>query len=205
MDTLLVARHLAMGASAIPLIGVTDPERFPDPWKALAALPRGAALIWRAYDTPPDAAALRSLSAAARTKNCLLLVAGYPQAALWTGTHGLHVPERSLARRYENGYLLSLSNLPPGLALTAACHSEKAILAASRAGADAVLISPVFPTASHPQADTLGIVRFARLARIARARGMTPYALGGIKTSADVRRLVGSGAAGIAGLSFLQF
>lgn len=204
MDTLLIARHLAMGASAIPLIGVTDPERFPDPWRALATLPRGSALIWRAYDAPPDAPALRKLSAAARTRGCLLLVAGHPQSALRIGTHGLHLPERSLARRYENGYLLSLNNVPPGLALTAACHSEKAILAASRAGADAVLISPVFPTASHPRAATLGIVRFAHLARVARAHGMAPYALGGIKTSADVRRLFGSGAAGIAGLSLLQ-
>jgi thiamine-phosphate pyrophosphorylase len=53
------------------------------------------------------------------------------------------------------------------------------------AGADLVFLAPVFPTASHPGARTLGPVRWTRLARVADLR---IAALGGID-GATVRRL----------------
>ena len=64
-------------------------------------------------------------------------------------------------------------------------------------GADAVLVSPVFPTASHPGGRTLGLLRFARLARASR---LPVYALGGI-SAASQRRLKNLPIAGIAGIS----
>lgn len=89
----------------------------------------------------------------------------------------------------------------PQLRVTAAAHSERAVVAAARAGVDAVLISPVFATASHPGAKTLGVVRFARLARLAAEKGLRVYALGGV-TPGLVRRLAGTGTYGMAGISF---
>lgn len=204
MEAAHIARRLAGGRPNISLIGLTDPDRLPDPRMALTALPCNSALIWRAYGTAPDALNLRRLSAEASAKGCMLIIAGHPRSARRLGTQGLHLPERSLSRRYENGYLLSLRDLPPGLTLTAACHSETAIRAAARAGAAAVLISPVFTTASHPGAKTLGVIRFARLAHLARSLGMAPYALGGIEIATNIKRLFGSGAAGVAGISLLQ-
>ena len=130
----------------------------------------------------------------ARAKNCLLLIAGEPMLSRRLGANGLHLPERMLTRPYGNGHG----------AITAAAHSETAIHAAARAGAAAVLISPVFPTASHLDAVALGIVKLAKLARLARTLGMAPYALGGIATGADIRRLAGTGAAGVAGIGFLH-
>lgn len=51
------------------------------------------------------------------------------------------------------------------------------LIAAERAGADLILLSPVFATRSHPGAPVLGPVRFGLLARQAR----TPIvALGGM-------------------------
>ncbi|HEX7774936.1 MAG TPA: thiamine phosphate synthase, partial [Parvibaculum sp.] len=91
-----------------------------------------------------------------------------------------------------------------GLVMTAAAHSEAAIFRAARARIDAVLISPVFPTASHPGAPALGVVRFARLAHLARRLGLRVYALGGITGPASLRRLTGSGADGVAGVGFLS-
>ncbi|ABS62904.1 thiamine monophosphate synthase [Parvibaculum lavamentivorans DS-1] len=198
------ARRLSPDADAITLIGMTDPERLSDPLAALAALPRGSALIWRTYDEPPAAGMLRRLAAHARARKCLLLLAGHPRTARRLGTHGLHLPERALSRRFENGYLLSRRDLPPSFVVTAACHSERAIVAAARAGVDAVLISPVFATASHPGGQPLGVMRFAHLARLARSFGMEPYALGGIATADSIRRLSGSTAAGVAGISLLM-
>ncbi|MCF8470033.1 MAG: thiamine phosphate synthase [Parvibaculum sp.] len=203
-EILRTARRLTGRADAVSLIGVTDAERMPEPEKALAALPRGSALIWRAYGATPDATRLRRISADAQSKGCVVLIAGAACLARRLGTQGLHLPERMLTRRYENRYLLSLHGLPPGLTVTAACHSEKAVHAAARAGADAVLISPVFPTTSHPGAATLGLLGFTQLAKLARALGLAPYALGGITSDTQIRRLLGSGAAGVAGVSLLS-
>ena len=46
----------------------------------------------------------------------------------------------------------------------ATAHDAAELNAAARAGADGVFLSPVFPTASHPAAPTLGREAFLRLA-----------------------------------------
>lgn len=189
--------------ASVPMIAMTDAQRLPDPEQALHLLPSGSALIWRAYDIEPDAGSLRRLAAMARGKGCLLLLAGHPRLLMRMRADGLHLPERMLGRRFENGYVLSPVNFPPGLSVTAACHSERAIRAAAEMRLQAVLISPVFPTRSHPGARPFGVVRFAQLAKLARSLGLAPYALGGIESAADIRRLKETGAAGVAGISLL--
>lgn len=187
------ARRLSGGRRGVVLIGMTDAVRLPDPLKALDALPAGCALVWRAYGTGADATEFQRLAVRARAKNCLLLVAGEPKRARRPGAGGLHLPERLLGRFHGNGFG----------AVTAAAHSEAAIHRAARAGADAVLISPVLPTQSHEGAPSLGPVRLAHLARIARALGLAPYALGGISEAHQVRRLAGTSIDGVAGIGFL--
>ncbi|MEQ9151810.1 thiamine phosphate synthase [Parvibaculum sp.] len=195
--------YLSAGSGSISLIAMTDPERFPAPEVMLQRLPRGSALIWRAYGENASPSRMRTLAALVRSKGSVLLIAGRPQAGSHIGIDGLHLPERALHRRYENGYVRRAGRSNAHHAVTAACHSEQAILAAAAAGVDAVLISPVFPTKSHPEGKPLGIIRFAHLARRARHLGLTPYALGGIVNEADVRRLRGTGTAGVAGISML--
>ena len=67
-----------------------------------------------------------------------------------------------------------------------------------RAG-DAVLLSPVFATRSHPGAPTIGPLRFARWVR---ESPIPVYALGGIDVP-GARRLRHSGAAGFAAIGGL--
>jgi len=188
------ARWLNPGSASAALIAMTDPIRLPDPWAALAALPRGGALIWRAYGENLDYETARRLTAAARAKGCLLFVAGSPRIGRRLGIAGIHLPERDIARRRDIAALVPV---------TAACHSERAVIEAARAGADAVLISPVSPTESHPGGRTLGVVGLARLAALAGALGMPAYALGGITDEIHIRRLRGTGIAGVAGIGFL--
>jgi thiamine-phosphate pyrophosphorylase len=59
----------------------------------------------------------------------------------------------------------------------ATVHSLRELAIAHRTGADALLVSPVFPTASHPGAQTLGAVGLKLLS--ARAR-VPVIALGGM-------------------------
>lgn len=194
-----VAHSLNSRPGSVSLVALTDPERLADPWAVLRALPRGSAMIWRAYDRQPDYETARQLCAAARARHCVVIVAGAPHLAGRLGISGIHLRERDIGR-FRNG------PLKQGLSetlVTAACHSERAIVAAARAGADAVFISPVMPTESHPGGKVLGISRFARLARFANDRGLPAYALGGITTASHAARLRGAGAAGIAGIGFL--
>lgn len=196
------ARRLSGGRARVALIAMTDPERLPDVEAALRTLPRGAALIWRAYGEVAAPARLHRLTSLARRRGIVLLVAGRPSLATRTGTMGIHLPEREVRRARSGSYVIPRRFHAPGRALTAACHSESAIRLAAEAGADAVLISPVFETKSHAGANPLGLLRFAHLARLALSLGLLPYALGGIVTAAHVRRLQGTDAAGVAGIGF---
>ena len=186
------ARTLALP----PLILVTDAERMPDPLPAAAALPRGSAVILRHYAMaggPAARAALgRRLRRLTRARGVRLLIAGDARLARALGADGIHLAEwmvRGTAAERD-------TRRRKGWIVTASAHSRAAIELAARRGVDAVLVSPVFATASHPGARTLGPLGLARLAR----RSPLPvYALGGV-TGANARRLLGSGAVGIAAL-----
>lgn len=81
-----------------------------------------------------------------------------------------------------------------------AAHSMREGLAARRAGADAVLVSPVYPTRTHPGARALGPLRAAL---IARAVGLPAIALGGVtaRRFRHLKRLGFVGWAAIDGLT----
>lgn len=179
--------------AALPAcILMLERARIDNPAAVLATLPRGSAVILRDYamsDRPAQAAQLATLC---RRLSLRLLVAGDPRLAFAVGAGGVHLPEGQLAhgsgiwRRWRR----------PAWLITAAAHSPAAIARARRAGVDAVLLSPVFPTASHPGGATIGPVRFAAWTRTA---ALPVYALGGVTTMTG-RRLKASGAIGIAGI-----
>lgn len=79
----------------------------------------------------------------------------------------------------------------------ATAHSLQEIGAAVRAGADAILLSPVFPTRSHPGGKVLGPLRFLLLAR---QSPLPVIALGGM-TRERAARLPVHGWAAIDGLA----
>lgn len=192
----MAARLAARPHPGLPLlIALTDPARMPDPAMALAALPRGSGLIWRSYETRPTREALTDLSRRARRGGLLLLVAGEAQQGPMVGAH---FPERALL-----GGKRARSSTRTRTLVTAAAHSERAVIRAAQAGVDAVLISPVFATESHVGAQTLGLIRFAQLARLASRLGLAAYALGGVTNPSALRRLSGSGAHGFAGIGLI--
>lgn len=153
---------------------------------ALARLPAGSALVFRHYHLPPAARTREweRLRRLARRAGVRLVAAGEPCGR---GAQGRYAAPGRLGRAAgaEQG----------GLRLATA-HSLREIGAAVRARADAVLLSPVFPTRSHPGAAVLGAVRFLLLARRA---PLPVLALGGM-TAARARRLPVHGWAAIDGL-----
>ncbi len=174
---------------------LTDSVRLPDPEGAIAGLPRGSGIILRDYAHPDRRALAETLRSASRNLGLRLLIAGDARLAMAIRADGLHLPE-GLVKQGPGAWRAWRR---PGWLVTAAAHSPAALRRAAKAGVDAALLSPVFPTASHPDAQGLGPVRFARWC----GEGPIPvYALGGID-AASARRLIGSRSVGLAGIGAL--
>lgn len=184
------ARRRLPGAALLPdVILITDRRRLPDPESAALRLPRGAAVLVRDYDHPDRLAFARRLACVCRRRGLRLLIAGDARLARSVRADGVHYSESALHNRRN------IRPLRPGI-VTAACHTAVSLRRADAGGADACLLSPVFPTDSHPGAPALGPWRFAALVRLSRR---PVYALGGIDAR-NVRRLSNTGACGIAAI-----
>ena len=84
---------------------------------------------------------------------------------------------------------------------TASCHTLEEIRAAETAGINAIYLSPVLATQSHPDANGLGWDAFSQL--VAKAK-IPVYALGGMAL-ADLPFVQNCYAQGVAGISLFQF
>ncbi|ODT00407.1 MAG: thiamine phosphate synthase [Erythrobacter sp. SCN 62-14] len=135
--------------------------------RALAALPRGSGLIYRHYHLTDSErlARFRGLRRAARARGHLVILADSALTAREWGADGIYGSPRALVPR--RAALLHLATV----------HNPREIALANRLGADAMLLSPVFATRSHPGGQWLGQVRFRLLAHLARA---PVIALGGM-------------------------
>ena len=104
--------------------------------------------------------------------------------------HGVHLSE---------GNLLSLNqpiNCAPHLLLFAACHDQAAIDKANMLTVDAVLISPLHATLSHPQQAALGWQKWQHLSE----KSHVPvFALGGVAPN-DLKQVQDAGGFGVAGI-----
>jgi thiamine-phosphate pyrophosphorylase len=192
-------RHNDAATDAVPLpalILTTDDARLADPLPAVRRLPRGSAVIFRHYTAPDRAGLAQSLIAAARPLGIKVLIAADARLAARLGADGLHLPD-ALAARGPGAWILWRR---PGWLVTASAHSPAGLWRAFRTGADAALLAPVYPTASHPERPPIGPIRFARWCR---ESPLPVYALGGVKGNA-ARRLGRSGAAGLAGIGAFQ-
>lgn len=189
--------HLNLAENrALPrLVLLSDDRRLPDPTAASDCLPSGSMLILRSYAHPERAALAYRLAEICRRRRVIFLVAGDWKLALATGA-GLHVPEGL----WRLSPAVRLWHRKRGKLLTFAAHGRRALARAASQGADAALLSPVFPTASHPGQPCLGAIRFRRLAKASR---LPVYALGGItvKTAPGLQH---SGAAGLATVGGLK-
>lgn len=171
------ARH----PSTLPRLWLMTDERLGERlWDALERLPRGSGVIFRDYATPPAERRARfaAVLAVAKRRRLVLVRAG---DVPMRGEMGVH-----------NGRGRGLR--------TAAVHDRAEMVAARRAGADLIFVSPVFPTRSHPGARTLGLVRLGLMLRGATSPAI---ALGGMDARAfgRLRGLRLHGWAAIDGLS----
>ena len=177
-----------------PALFLTDQDRCEDPFAVASRLPQGTGVILRDYRHPQRADLAQRLAAICNQRNLVFLVGGDPRLAGTVGARGLHLPER-LIDRFE------FDDLGPGMLLTVAAHSRQAMMRAAEIGADAILLSPLFRTASHPHIEPLGLCRFTALVQESK---VPVYALGGL-TKKNIRALPHSERlAGYAGISIFM-
>lgn len=169
---------------------LSDPARLPDPRAAAARLPPGSGVLARGVAP----GLLPAVARLCRARRLVLLVSGEGRVALRLRA-GLHLPDRRPARHLLP-FLAARRAGAPWAALSVAAHGRVGLARGRRLAADFVLLSPVFPTRSHPGAPALGPWRFAALA--ARA-GRPVLALGGM-THCNARRVPSAGFAAIDGL-----
>ncbi|MEP5937872.1 MAG: thiamine phosphate synthase [Erythrobacter sp.] len=138
--------------------------------RALADLPRGSGFIYRHYHLS-DAdrlARFQHLSHVAQSRGHIVVLADSALTAREWGADGIYGAPRALYPRRSD--LIQL----------ATAHNLQEIGLANRIGADGILLSPAFPTQSHPGAPSLGPMRFRMLALQA---NMPVIALGGMDRS----------------------
>lgn len=158
----------------IPRHWLMTDERMGDAlWSALERLPRGSGVVFRHYRLPAaERRALFGKVAQVTRRRGLLLVRAGPAMPVRgeQGSHGRSGPRL----------------------MTYPAHSRREAIAAIRGGADALFVSPVFATRSHPGARMLGRVR---LGLMIRGLGVPVIALGGM----NARRFSGLRGLGVHG------
>jgi thiamine-phosphate pyrophosphorylase len=122
----------------------------------------------------------------------LLVNAGAPGAAEAVrnaGAAGLHLPGRWRADQVGCARIAGI--------VSVGCHSVGEVAVARVSGADIALLSPIFPTESHPEARPLGL---ESLVEARKAAGKMPvFALGGVNVQ-NAESCIAAGAAGVAGI-----
>jgi 8-oxo-dGTP diphosphatase len=116
----------------------------------------------------------------------------------------LMLKDEPLARRLGCGLHLGSSQLramrrrsfPQQQLLAASCHTQQELAHAASIGVDFATLSPLQPTATHPQAQPLGWERFSAMVTQA---ALPVYALGGMQAE-DTPQAWGCGAQGIAAI-----
>jgi thiamine-phosphate pyrophosphorylase len=150
-----------------------------------AVLPPGAGVVLRHDSLAPGARwrLLRRLMRLARTRRLTVLLAGPPDLARRWGAGGVHLRQPD-AHRAAQAHRL-------GLSVTMPVHDAREARRAHRAGADAMFISPLHPTRSHPGAPALGRAAWLRLAQLSGAQaialgGMTPTRARALKLASKI-------------------
>lgn len=123
--------------------------------RALYRLPRGSGFIYRHYHLgdPQRWERFRKLRHVAKACQHTVILSDSAITAKEWGADGIYGSPRSLWPRRE------------GLLHLATAHNLAELGLANRSGANGVLLSPIFPTNSHPGGEVLGPARFRLLAQ----------------------------------------
>ncbi|HWU33867.1 MAG TPA: Nudix family hydrolase [Methylovorus sp.] len=160
-----------------PIYAITQLEALGEPVSLLRlqrALQNGLRLIQvreKHLDTQALQAFTAKVMALAHPYGAKVLVNATPQVAAALHADGVHLSSRAL---------MALPQKPEGLIVGASCHDAEELARAAELELDFVVLSPVLPTQSHPDARPLGWHGFGEAIA---GYSLPVYALGGVKPS----------------------
>lgn len=168
---------------AAPVIKISDQIDL------LKGLPEQQVLYWRVPASPEHILKIAELSVEQLARVIVNI-------ELWKGLNPLQ-QQAVAAIHLKQSQLMQLSKgeLNVGQRYIAACHDRSSAEHAQEIGCDALLLSPVLETLSHPNSETLG---WEQLSLIAEEIHIPIFALGGLQL-ADLAKAQSYGAYGIAG------
>jgi 8-oxo-dGTP diphosphatase len=173
---LLPANDKVLRALSLPsFYAITNAKKYGETefmQRLKAALEKGVRLVQvREHDMPPEQleSFARRVVELAHEHEARVLVNGDEALARRCGADGVHLPSEKLMRMKQR----------PELRMWAtSCHDAAELAQAARFSADFVVLSPVLPTPTHPDATGMGWEKFAALVK---NYPLPVYALGGMK------------------------
>ncbi|MDX8408637.1 MAG: thiamine phosphate synthase [Mariprofundales bacterium] len=132
------------------------------------------------------ASSLRQLT---RQHHSQLIIHSQADIARAVGADGVHLASVNIDEAVAIRHWLQ----PLPITISASCHHAQQLVQAAQVGCSFALLSPLFATASHPQATILNTKGFAKIAKLS---PLPVLALGGI--TSDNRREVPDCAHGVA-------
>lgn len=176
------------------LLLVTDETRNADPTPHIRGLPAGCGVIFRHYKHPDRLRLAKTISSICRERGLCLIISEDASLAFKVGAGGLHLPEHKILSP-SNG-VVSWIKSKRGIS-TCSCHSKRVLHLAGKLGVSGALVSPVFPTLSHPTSAGLGL---KALAGLCRSSPIPVFALGGVDYK-SANSVIKCGVYGLAGMS----
>ena len=177
-----------------PVLLITDRKQARRPLEEMVAGALRGGCRWislREKDLPTHEQAALALRLVRLTAplGARLMLHGDPRIARETGLFGIHLPAGVDGRSAR-------AALGPAAWVSASAHSLDEVLAVAAAGVDAVMLSPVFATASKPgYGPAFGLEALVESARLS---PIPIIALGGITDGSRVRACLEAGASGVA-------
>jgi thiamine-phosphate pyrophosphorylase len=179
-----------------PLIFLTERNRFENIFTTLNSIPEQTLVIIRDYDLGYSERLeyCKKIVEICKARGIKILIGKDPDLAQQVNADGIHIPEKLLPnlkqwKRKKSNWLFTTS-----------CHSKSSLKNIDLDIVDAILLSPVFPTKSHPDAEVLGPDRFKNIAASSK---ISIYALGGINKN-NVKNFQGTKVVGFAGIEMFK-
>lgn len=182
--------RICSGIKVPRFVLMTDDDRLPDPSMLIPLLPVRSAIVVRSKSPKNRDALADRISKVCRRHHIPMLISHKKPPQILVGD-GLHIPEAARSNWSRRDF----RRLQPSL-ITTSAHNLRAAQCAYAWGADAVFLSPIAPTQSHPNGKSLG---FWRGASIQHQIDIPAIALGGIDLK-SVRRIFDLGFGGCAGI-----
>ena len=159
------------------IIIVFDDKVFNEKKFSKLKIPKETAFLLRSYKIKERKKIAKQLLKFCKMKKIKLLIGSDIKLAKIINADGVHFPEYMIKENKVNWVVFKKLKLEKEWIVTMAAHNLKALKNGENYSIDAALLSPIFPSKSHPKKKSLGINKFSK---IIKKTNMPIYALGGI-------------------------